>query len=338
MKAIKLEIGLVFAVGACLFCLCNIGVLPGTLVFYTAFGWMGFLGRVIPQLTVNWVGVITAIVCVLALAVGLHHFLRWSFRQAQPEQRWALRWTLSILGVVVLMFVAGIAAVGVSHQAVWLATSPEPLGHWGSQAAARTMTMNNLKQTALACFGYHDTYKTFPPGALVDAQGRMQHGWLTLILPFVEADDVYQRINLKVAWDHPENRMALQTQVPTYLSPMVDFDKDADGFALSHFAGNVRVIGGNVPRKIADITDGTSNTLLIGQVAGNYKPWGHPLSWRDPARGINKTPDGFGCPAAIKGAHFALADGSVRFISEDVSPEVLKALSTPNGGEPIPDF
>ena len=36
--------------------------------------------------------------------------------------------------------------------------------------------------------------------------------------------------------------------------------------------------------------------------------------------------------------HVLLSDGAVRFVSENIDPEVLKAMSTPNGGEAIGEF
>jgi prepilin-type processing-associated H-X9-DG protein len=85
---------------------------------------------------------------------------------------------------------------------------------------------------------------------------------------------------------------------------------------------------------MSDITDGLSNTLLAGEVNGNFKPWGYPANWRDPALGINKSPDGFGSPwRRRKGANFLFADGSIHFIQDDIDPVILKALSTPDGGE-----
>jgi hypothetical protein len=84
-----------------------------------------------------------------------------------------------------------------------------------------------------------------------------------------------------------------------------------------------------------DITDGMANTLLVGEVNAEFKPWGHPVNWRDPARGINRSPQGFGGTPYASGAQFSMADGSVRFVSERIHPDVLRALSTPAGGEEI---
>jgi hypothetical protein len=80
-----------------------------------------------------------------------------------------------------------------------------------------------------------------------------------------------------------------------------------------------------------------SNTILAAEVAGNYRAWGYPMNWRDPMKGFNRTPAGFGSPLG-KDTLILLGDASVRSISDKVSPEVLKALSTPDGGEPAPNY
>jgi prepilin-type processing-associated H-X9-DG protein len=76
--------------------------------------------------------------------------------------------------------------------------------------------------------------------------------------------------------------------------------------------------------------------MLIGEVGGNYRPWGHHANWRDPALGINSTPEGFG-NTNRKMANFVMVDGSVRTLSNSTSLDLLKALSTPAGGEKLPD-
>jgi prepilin-type processing-associated H-X9-DG protein len=317
--------------------------IPLMSVAYLAIGWIPFLWRVIPEIRVNGVGLLSAFICLVALAAGMHLFLRWLSGQTHKMQEcpatvsWKRMSTIAIVSGVVLLFVAGISAVGVTHQAAWLVTSREPLLKMGSigTLAARTQSMNNLKQMSIAAHEYHEVNKEFPPGASRDDRGWLLHGWQTLLLPFVEKQDMFNQIDLAVPWNHPKNAAHFREIVFVYQYPWSVPDKDSAGFALTHYAANVRVMRA-VPRRLKDgFPDGTSNTIMFGEVNAGYKPWGAPGNWRDPAQGINTGPRGFGSPSDAKSVNFAFADGSVRPLSTDTSPHILKALSTPDGGEQI---
>jgi hypothetical protein len=65
----------------------------------------------------------------------------------------------------------------------------------------------------------------------------------------------------------------------------------------------------------------------------DFRPWGDPINWRDPAKGINQVHDGFGGPTGSHAVQFLLADGSVRRIGDDIDPTVLRALATPAAGD-----
>jgi hypothetical protein len=156
-------------------------------------------------------------------------------------------------------------------------------------------------------------------------------------LPFLLGSYATNDIDKKVAWNHPRNERFFKCIIPEFINPDLGNAalEDAQGFGLSHYAANSRVLGANRGMRRADIADGTSTTLLVGEVNANFQPWGNPINWRDPAKGINKTAHGFGGPRTAGGGRFLMADGSVRFISAQVSPEVLRALATPAGGEEI---
>jgi hypothetical protein len=269
---------------------------------------------------------------VALLAVGLQRFLGWLYGQSTaegPPRRWRKRWTAAILAAVVLMFAAGIAAIGITHQTAWLLNSPEPIALRGSYRQVQSMA--NLKQIAISCEAYNDALREgFPPGGTVDKFGRGMHGWQTLLLPYIEQNPLFESIDLDKPWNHPDNAKAMRREVQIYLHSR-DSRRETD-YAHSHYAANVRVIGGTVPRDPRTITDGLSTTILAGEVPGNFKPWGHPRNWRDPALGLGRTLDGFGGPGTGVTV-FSFADGSVRTLRNNISPAVLKALSTPDGGE-----
>jgi hypothetical protein len=194
---------------------------------------------------------------------------------------------------------------------------------------------NNLKHMGLAFHNYQeDGRKALPPGGTFDDKGNALHGWQTQLLPYIEQMDLYRKIDQAVPWSHSRNAEHFRTTVKEYLYPSVEPRNDDAGFALGHYAANVRLIGGN-PRSLKNIPDGAANTILAGEVWARYSPWGRPGNWRDPARGIRTTPDSFGSPQLADSVQFVMADGSVRTVKKSVDLAVLKALSTPDGGEPI---
>lgn len=95
---------------------------------------------------------------------------------------------------------------------------------------------------------------------------------------------------------------------------------------MNHYAGNSEVFEHDGVLSILHLQDGLANTLMIGEVNGEFVPWGQPLNSRDPRVGIN-TPSGFGGAKGSRGATFSMMDGSVRFVSEDIDPKVLESLS-----------
>jgi hypothetical protein len=82
-----------------------------------------------------------------------------------------------------------------------------------------------------------------------------------------------------------------------------------------------------------DVVDGLSNTFVAGEINQNYPPWGDPENWRQIDAPLNEHPYGFG-NATRTGAHFLMADSSVRFIPNATSMDVLRKLATRDGREP----
>ena len=97
-----------------------------------AFGWLSYPIRVFPRVTIAWAGVATCLVCLALFTIGLHRIFRWLYGEVQRaagevRRPWSIRWTVSLVALVVMMFVAGISATAIVHQTGWLVAARRTL-------------------------------------------------------------------------------------------------------------------------------------------------------------------------------------------------------------------
>jgi prepilin-type N-terminal cleavage/methylation domain-containing protein len=242
-------------------------------------------------------------------------------------------------------------------------------------AAARLECQNNLKQIGLALHTYHDRMKGFPPGyaSLVSANGEdvgPGWGWAAFLLDDLEQQNMKKQINFGLDLGHASHDVPRTTYLPVFIcpadNPTSPFVPDGGSYNLA--ASNYVAVFGN--NEIEDdpgagngmfyrnskihinhVTDGTSNTLLVGErVHKLFKS-----TWTGAVPGLEEgqalvlasadhTPNH---PAAHAediwsyhhhGVNVVLADGSVHWISDNISPVVWAALASRAGGEPVGTF
>jgi hypothetical protein len=83
-----------------------------------------------------------------------------------------------------------------------------------------------------------------------------------------------------------------------------------NGYGLSHYAGNAFVVMSDTPKKLNDFPNGT-NTIVVGEVSSNFRPWGDPLNVRDPRLTGSSRSNGFSGPNG-RPPLLGMLDGSVR--------------------------
>jgi len=279
------------------------------------------------------------------------------------------------------------------------------------QQARRSQCRNNLKQIGLAMHNYHDTHQTFPPGAfagptlLKGQAGLRASTWFQQILPYVDQAPFY---NTQLAprfvagWTADDNEAyrvaARNTPFTVFMCP-----SDPSGPAFSQdngFCGNYLGCAASTnfgtysattfahgmnlngmfyflsSTRMRDLTDGASNTILIGEVmhrgsqraawdVGNYwngfwggamfvttEPPNSPLAdriygcksttWPNaPCTSIGATgtdPRIYARSYHVGGAQVTLADGSVRFVSSSIARTTFQALGSRAGSETLGEF
>ena len=243
------------------------------------------------------------------------------------------------------------------------------------EAARRMQCSNALKQLGLACHNYESTHKVFPTGQIFSNQGVASRGpgwsWTALILPFVEQGNIHAAFDFKAHMQNPAspNPTLVATRNPMFECPSAatipaagvkadgltwgptSYVGVAGAFASSFDHTDALKRDGMFLRdigiKFGDISDGTSNTLLVGEtlhyngvVAGMAATWDPNLYGRAKAnwdahatlhaarialQRINPSVNAGQVTLReafasyhTGGAQFAYADGSVHFLSENI--------------------
>lgn len=159
------------------------------------------------------------------------------------------------------------------------------------EAARRIQCANNLKNQGLAMMNHLDAYGRFPSGFSQSSKVPPGHSmlWSGQILPYLEQNSLYSQLDPNQPWDQGANLAAIQAKLPVYRCPSGNapdsFDQGVTGRIPSNYLAcasgisaretgpglllSSRSLDGvffvNSRVRDAEITDGLSNTLLIGE-------------------------------------------------------------------------
>ena len=212
------------------------------------------------------------------------------------------------------------------------------------EAAKRMQCSCTFKGLGLALYNYHDKYNCFPPAYTVGESGKPLHSWRVLILPFIEQNELYEKIRLDEPWDSEYNRQFHAIDIGYFQCPSAEGVlrkrhpnlREKGNCFKSVIIGESTVFSGAKSMTFQDMTDGTSNTIFMVERL-------LPVCWMDPnseismgvaLEGVNREYSGIGSfHDGIINTVFA--DGSVQALPENISREKLKAYLTIAGGENI---
>jgi prepilin-type processing-associated H-X9-DG protein len=240
------------------------------------------------------------------------------------------------------------------------------------EAASRAKCTNHLKQVGLALHGYHDRIGALPPGyaSSVGAGGNdlgPGWGWAARLLDDLEQRNLQRQVRFDLDITHAANATArgqalaiLRCPSEPRAEPFTPEDAPVP-VARACYAG---VFGSNELEdgpsqgngafyrnsrtRFGDVTDGLSNTILVGERSGRRSvcTWVGAVTGADEAPslvlGDTGTPpnspdadeDDFSSRHVL-GANFLFGDGSVRGLTDTINPVVWNALATRAGAEPV---
>ena len=198
------------------------------------------------------------------------------------------------------------------------------------EAVRRAQCSNNLKQIGLAFHNHHSVHGAFP-GNILGKDGKPLLSWRVAILPFIEQQELYNEFKLDEPWDSPHNKPLMSRMPMSFRCPSSPLT-DPSMTSYLGYEGPGALLEKGRKVGVADVIDGTSNTLAVVESSKDV-PWTKPedLPFDPEAR-----PALYGAGSKHPGGFNALfADGSVRFLKSSIGLTVFKALITRAGGEVI---
>lgn len=219
-----------------------------------------------------------------------------------------------------------------------------PNGH-SREADRRTACRYHLKTLGYAIYNYHDRHKQYPFSETQPARS-----WRVELLPLLDHLPEYNAYDQNQPWNSPQNARLASVAIREYLCPSAVVHGSSSGLYTSYALLDGPQTAAAWMRRTnkENLPDGTSNTALLVEACGQQIVWTEP-------RNIVVAPNNIGInlpgtrphqSAGVwssyhkrKGGHTMYVDGSVRFLSADTDPSVLRAITTADGGEPVPgDF
>jgi hypothetical protein len=223
--------------------------------------------------------------------------------------------------------------------------------------AARALDEEHHRLLLEGLDGYVKAEGSLPAGAagaaLLPPESRLS--WQATLLPYYGHLDWHGELNFARSWNDAVNQRVTRRPLELVVNPALGPNMTKAGFPVTHYVG-VAGLGADAGQLEPDdpragvfgfrprvsppqIPDGASNTIAIAGVSKNLGAWASGGSAT--VRGFTQRPyingpDGFGS-GQPGGMLVGMADGSVRFVSKEIAPEVLERLVTISGGDAPPD-
>lgn len=203
------------------------------------------------------------------------------------------------------------------------------------EAARRSQCKSNLKQVGIGLHNYHETHGMFPLEAIWTRSSTggsaSNFTWITMILPHLDQSALYNEIdfNQPIFGQTADGKSIRGTTIPALVCPSSrDVSASTHGFSITCYAGaegwdwwdrGHEIYGGVFTlargRRIRDITDGTSNTVAVGEVRSDGLSRGPGKTHYDGGSGVERGDNGVLRTALVAtGVHPTIATNTGRTI------------------------
>lgn len=206
--------------------------------------------------------------------------------------------------------------------------------------------MHQMKQLGLAMLNFESANRAIPiSDAIRSPRGKPLLSWRVLVLPYLEEQELYNKFHLDEPWDSPHNKQLLREMPAVFRDPeLVGSSSHSTRYLLPVGLGTTSPPGRPTVHlrkrelpiaqgtEYKQITDGTSNTILVVEVGADHAvPWTKPADWKVDKANFLEALQQQGRRAFVT----AWADGHAKAVSLDITEQELQKALTISGGETL---
>jgi hypothetical protein len=238
-------------------------------------------------------------------------------------------------GILILLVLLGTLCTAIAFLVLlYLAF---PAWHAIRLRQASALCEDRLLRIGQALRTYEQTYHSLPPAFVLGKDGKPAHSWRVLILPQLGREDLYRLYDFEQPWSSSRNS-ELNARMPEVFACPSDADAASNGeTSYAVLVGPRTAFPGNSARRLSDISDPLSDTLLVAESAATGRSWLEPsdIDLRVTNLSVNARGKGGIRGAHPEGARILMADGQVRRLDKSTPPELVNAMTTIDGDEPV---
>lgn len=220
------------------------------------------------------------------------------------------------------------------------------------EASRKVSCQNRIKNLDLATLSFESTHERFPHGASF----QNEISWAVFCLPWLGEENLHDRFDFSSKWNEGANFALSQKSLPIFSCPTshktYDGKTDYSGISGSwrteipiprfHHNGIFypAALSTSTAVEMRTVIDGTSNTICIAEGAevlqdsdGFWANGKHCFSHEEGGVNASGDPSDEITSEHSGGAFAGFCDGSIRFLSDEISAEIVAALCTRNGYE-----